>query len=335
MRIAVLLVALVCALLLSAAPVLGRKRQQATTRRHVSIGKQPQAAGPRIYISFHGGGKGSDVNNVWSFSLTGELLSQAVLEGDAVAQGLRSLLLFTDGSMLASNANKDDSRIAQYSPCGADGTRKYMGDFATIGLAHSYGLALGSVPQGNESVVWASNQDTADIAQFSLSGQYEGQLHQFADGEELRSLAFNDQTGVLYVADETQNAVLAYDSRAQVWNSSLSFSVTDPVGLYLDAPRQLLYVGSNDAPSAVFAYDVSASAAGLGRLTQTFKDRGLSHPAGLLVVDAAAGSPTLLALSQDTNTLLAFDAATGAFIRVVIDADQFDDTVEQIMLSPC
>jgi len=117
-------------------------------------------------------------------------------------------------------------------------------------------------------------------------------------------------------------------------DTSLQLSgIVKPIGLYLDTDHQLLYVGSNDKTAGiVMSFDVSPGVVAGGKpapVKQKFvQTKWLSHPAGMLVHNGI-----LYVLSQDTNTLLTFDANSGAFLRVLVA--QFDDKVEQILLSPC
>lgn len=140
--------------------------------------------------------------------------------GDPCAE-LRSALIRDDGTLLVCNAHKTDSRLSVFSACGADGSRSYVSDFADgAHLAHPYGLALGLDAAKGDEVVWASNQNTCDVVQFSAkSGAFQSQVGQLG-ADELRSIAYDNVTAVLYVADKDQNAVLAYNTKTATWGQS-------------------------------------------------------------------------------------------------------------------
>lgn len=168
------------------------------------------SAQPVLYVTMHGGKSG--VNNIYSYDLNGNPISEGVLQGDDNLDGLRSGLIMPDGTLLLANAHKTDSRIAQYSTCDGEGNRDYIADFATSNLAHPYGLALGFDAANGDEVVWATNQDTYDLVQFGTTGSFQEQVKQFGT-EELRSIAFDNKTNVLYIANEDEDAVLAYDTK--------------------------------------------------------------------------------------------------------------------------
>jgi DNA-binding beta-propeller fold protein YncE len=126
-----------------------------------------------------------------------------------------------DGSLLVCNAHKTDSRLSVFSACAADGSRSYVSDFATTHLAHPYGLAIGLDAAKGDEVVWASNQNTCDVVQFSgKSGVFQSQVGQLGT-DEIRSIAYDNVTAVLYVADKDQNAVLAYNTKTATWGQLL------------------------------------------------------------------------------------------------------------------
>lgn len=67
-------------------------------------------------------------------------------------------------------------------------------------------------------MIWVSNQDTFDVTQFgAASGAFQEQVRQFGS-EELRSLAYDQKDNVLYVANENEDAVLAYDTKTDTWS---------------------------------------------------------------------------------------------------------------------
>jgi DNA-binding beta-propeller fold protein YncE len=170
-------------------------------------------------LASQGGSKG--VNNVYSYNMsTGALLSKAVLRGDPSGSEYRSALLFNAGpGMLINVAWKEDSYLALYGACDASsGVRTFSSRFAATHLAHGYGLAAGADAATNQPSVWVSNQNTANVVQFDVQGRFLKALPAFPTGEELRGLAFNPVTGVLYVADKTQNAVKAFNTKTAAWS---------------------------------------------------------------------------------------------------------------------
>ena len=140
-------------------------------------------------------------------------MQQNILEGDDDANELRSGLILPNGTMLLANAHKSDSRIALYSNCDANGKRQYIDDWSADHLAHPYGIVGGLNAASGENVYWVTNQDTYDIVQFNQFGVFQRQVKAFSGGDELRSLAYDTETNVLFIADEDANAVLAYDTR--------------------------------------------------------------------------------------------------------------------------
>lgn len=242
---------------------------------------------------------------------------------------LRSAVILPDGTLLVANAHKTDSSLGHYDVCGSDGTRQYIADWTTSHVSHPYGLAVGaSASQGQESVVWATNQDTFDVVQFGLSSaQWQSQIGQFGTNE-LRGLAYdsNSEKGTLYVANEDTNSVMAYHTVTNEWEPAAFGNITDPVGLFIDIDARQIFIGSNGgsgAASNVFLYDLDTR-----DLTQTYTDPGLQHPAGIVTYNGQ-----MFVLSQTAGTLMQFDIATGALVATPISS--FDDTPEQLVLSPC
>lgn len=169
---------------------------------------------PILYISMHGGKDG--VNNIYSYSLDGTLIQQDVLQGDANADEMRSGIILPDRTLLITNAHKTDSRIVQYSACDSNGNRQYVSDWATTNVAHPYGLASGLDAAAGDQVVWATNQDTFDLVQFGSHGTFQEQVKAFGS-EEIRSIAYDEISNVLYVANENEDAVLAYNTKTSQW----------------------------------------------------------------------------------------------------------------------
>ena len=130
-------------------------------------------------------------------------------------------MLLSNGNLLVANAHKTDSSIMLFGGCDGSGQRQFISDFITTDISHPYGLALGAeVSQGGADVIWVSNQDTFDVTQFgAASGAFQQQVKQFGS-EELRSLAYDQKASVLYVANENEDAVLAYDTKSDTWSTS-------------------------------------------------------------------------------------------------------------------
>ena len=242
---------------------------------------------------------------------------------------LRSAVILPDGTLLVANAHKTSSSLGHYDGCAADGTRQYLEDWATTHVSHPYGLAVGaSASQGQETVVWATNQDTYDVVQFGLaSAAWQSQIGQFGTNE-LRGLAFdaNSEKGTLYVANEDTNSVMAYHTVTDEWEPAAFPNITDPVGLFIDIDARQIFIGSNGGTSAasnVFLYDLDTR-----DLTQTYTDAGLQHPAGMVSYNGQ-----LFVLSQTAGTLMQFDIDSGKLVATPITS--FADTPEQLVLSPC
>jgi len=289
--------------------------------------------GSRLYITFHGGSDDGSINTIQSYDFDGNLLDDDVLTGDTQSE-LRSMLVLPDQTLLVANSHKNDSRIAHYSACGANGKRKYMGDFTGAAhTAHPYGLAFGADLAKADNVLWVSNQDSFDVTQFGATGTFQQQLRAFGT-EELRSIAYNANTGVLYVANEDEDTVLGFETSSHTWNTALKLNVTTPVGLFMDLSKNVLFVGSNNANSTagfVYAFDVSVPANGgvpANKLTQRFTHAHMKHPTGIVV-----RNDEVYILAQKDGNLAQFSYSTGEHIGYVVE--DFDDTVEQIIISPC
>jgi DNA-binding beta-propeller fold protein YncE len=232
------------------------------------------------------------------------------------------MLTMPDGSLLVVNAVDSDSHVAHFSTCGSDSTRTFTGDFSTQSLDHPYGITQGLV--NDELFVWVSNQDTYDIIQYSSNGTYIQTLSLF-NQDALRGIAFDQNKQVLYIADETQNAVLAYDAVNNQLVSSLSIPITSPVGLYIDPVSYILYIGSkNKHNSLVGAFSLSDRS-----FLYNYSDSTLEHPAGI-----ALYQDQLFVLGQKAGTLLVFNTTDQSTITNSLISN-FPDTVEQIIVSYC
>jgi DNA-binding beta-propeller fold protein YncE len=168
-----------------------------------------------------------------------------------------------------------------------------------------------------------SYSSSFDVVQFDIHGAFQSQVFQFGT-EELRSIAYDSLKNILYIANENEDAVLAYDTQSGEFDKSLDFAnITDPIGLFIDPSSRLIFIGSSDSPSAVFVFNLDSR-----QLIQTLGDEGLNHPAGIV-----SQGEKVWVISQKDETLLLFNLTSGNLISTVIGS--FPDTPEQIFFSPC
>jgi len=296
------------------------------------------AAGQYFYLTFHGGHKKHDINNVYRFNIA-DGSSIDVFQDDSSLDELRGLYIRKDGSLLLSNANKDNSKILSYGSCTTGGHRTLQSVFtsydpyANPGLEHPYGIAVS--PSGD---VYVSNQDTDSVTRYyggganmgkpmklppALSGgDYDpGTFAEFYGGNGVRDILF-DKNGMLYVASKDSGGVVVYNSSGYTTHN---ISIDGPVGLAYDSVRNILYIGSEDLQE-VRAWSITAHTF----LPMIFSGYSLSHPAGVAVDSIAQ---ILYVVDQEADSVLAFSTQTGDFLRTVVS--YLDDSPECIILSSC
>jgi DNA-binding beta-propeller fold protein YncE len=142
-----------------------------------------------------------------------------------------------------------------------------------------------------------------------------------ADLTDLRGVAV-DASGYVYVADETGGTVRVLDgvTGAQVGEVACAKCA----GVTFDPATGCVFVGSIDKDH-VYQFEAWPSLAKV----QTFgDDSDLDHPAGI-----AVDGDTVYVASQNSNEILAFSIASGAFLRTVVAA--VPDQLEGIALSGC
>jgi outer membrane protein assembly factor BamB len=254
------------------------------------------------------------------------------------------MAVLSDGSLLVVNSYVEDSRILHFSNCSSTGLRQFIQNITSFhplangGLVHPYGLAV-----LNDGVIFTSSQDSGAVQRFfgpmAPVLEWAGQPYPFpatvlqalASGQDaypgafafwststssLRGIAISS-TGSVYVADEASGMVRVLNSDG---SASTQYPVTTPIGLLLDEPTGRLFVSSNSGP--VYALRLSN-----GEVLTKYTSNEVSHSTGM----ALYGSK-LYVLSQNTQTLVAFDANSGAFLGTLA---QFTDAPEQMLLVSC
>jgi hypothetical protein len=132
----------------------------------------------------------------------------------------------------------------------------------------------------------------------------------------------------LWIANLDHNKVIIVDSTARERGF---ISVHSPIGMYYDALRGIVYVGSKSKKSvggggAVYGIEINTLS-----IVKTFTiigKVGLMHPTGI-----TAYGDTLFVAEQQSNVVIAFNITSERYIRTIIP--RITDPVEQIILSNC
>ncbi len=230
-----------------------------------------------IYISFHGGSKGSSYNNIHVYDLSGNELGKAIdkdtLPDWVTLDELRGFTIGPDGLLYVANAYKDYSNIVRFSYNGTQWV--YDSVFAqgntqqNPGLFHPYSVAFG--PDGN---LYTSSQDTDLVSRFCgpnsacpgnplpsivegfPSGTFISFQKNFTTGAfGIRGINF-DPDNNLYIANEDCNCVYVYDingSLIKTIESTSSVTIDSPVQVQFD-PSGVLYIGSS-GNNAIITYE--------------------------------------------------------------------------------
>jgi len=239
-----------------------------------------------LYVSFHGGKPSSgEINNVYSYPLSGGGSGTPVLGSGGSLRELRCLALRSDGSLLVNNAYKDDSRVVGYSTCTGGGTRSFVSTVVSNepGLSHPYGITVAS-----NGDIYVSNQDSNSVTRYDAygnplplppalaNGDYNpGTFAQYDPSSNgIRGLTF-DAKGNLWVASEDTNQVTAYNPSGY---SVVNISVSGPVGVFFESATNKLYIGSKSS-NTVKVWNLSTN----NWSSLEFSDPNLSHPAGIAV----------------------------------------------------
>lgn len=265
------------------------------------------------YVSIHGGDKKG--NNLLSFNMFGQLVSEHVLDSSSVRlRELRGFLVLEDESLLVANAHKGEGKILHFGPAlSYSRPRPYIGLFcehdstANPGLLQPFSVRLG--PDNN---VYVSDQGaskkkgkTNGITRYvGLNQRGSGEPMEIppwwvehADGplfpgtvipsaakaqpgvKRVRDILFGPD-GFLYVADEKRNEVRRYDKKTFEYIDSVvgaTSGLDTPVHLLLSDDARFLFVGSRNN-NTVLRYDFKNA------VVETFVQSGaggLDGPAGM------------------------------------------------------
>jgi len=267
---------------------------------------------PKFYVSFHGGGGKSNIDTVLSYTMQGIQLG-SVFSNDANFDELRGMFIDSRTNQLyVANAHDANSMILTFSDCVPGGTRNYVGTFSASGLAHPYGIG-----QWN-TTIFATNQDTNLVTYYDSSGNVLGTFA--AQISAPRGIAF-DVNGNVYIASE-DNSVKVYTSTGVYL---MQIAVTVPIGLWYDAPTNLLYISSNSkSHPGVYVWNCASQTLNSTR----FHSSSLVHPCGIVV-----SGDDLYVIGQKSATLVHFSISTGKFIEVLVNFT--GDLPEQLIISPC
>lgn len=117
-----------------------------------------------FYLSFSGESS-SPINNVYALSTSGATTSTQVLDPARAYQELRGMAFDAEGRLYVCQAKKSASAILRFSAAVMDGTRAFVGQYATpgssSGLLHPYQPVFGL--DGN---LYVSSQDTNVVTGF-------------------------------------------------------------------------------------------------------------------------------------------------------------------------
>lgn len=279
-----------------------------------------------LFTTFHGAIL--DVDNIYMYSLSGELLSENVISNaeEKKLKGLRSLRYEpTLKSVLFTNSNTEDSRImllntseASDFSCTGSGLAQYY--LVSDTLVHPYGVDVGF--NGNDILV--SNQGDPKnppqtIMHYIFSG-YEYTASIFAEVHTPRGLLTMQlgDTRRVFVCDKGTDSVLQFDSQGQQVDG-FKLAVKNPIALCalydsaIVGSNPWILVSSNDNEKpAVYAFDAQ-SGGSFKIYKRRFEHSHLVHPCGIDIL-----GDTLYALSQDTKKLLTFSLTSGQFLRILV-----------------
>lgn len=132
----------------------------------------------------------------------------------------------------------------------------------------------------------------------------------------------------LWITNEELNLVLVLDEQAREVGAII---IKNPVHLYFDAQRGLVFVGSKSSKvkgggGAVYAIDIHTR-----QVVKTFSLLGkakMNHPTGIAVYD-----DILFVGEQQENVLLTFNVTTQRFLRQIVS--KFSSDIEHVIISDC
>ena len=150
-----------------------------------------------------------------------------------------------------------------------------------------------------------------------------------SNGDGVRDVEIDDVNGLIFVAMETLEIVLVYETSndyKNVFNISCGTDA-EPIGLAMN--QQLypntIFIGDNGY-NTIFSiqYEPELKTYQQNWETKTMSD--LSHPAGL-----AVNEKYVYVVAQNHNDILQFEASTGDYIQKFADFDKLDVTGENLL----
>ena len=289
----------------------------------------------RWYITFHGGSRSHDWNNIHAFDLSGKPVGK-MLDTTGLPRGmelreLRGFAFGNDGDLYVSNAWEGGSHILRFSGSLNDrGRHEFREVFveqhaSNPALSHPFDVTFGSdghlfVPSQDTNVVTRYFGPTAStspgapmpvppaIRALGLSNVPPGTFvpsHRHADHGlmAVRGIAFGPD-GNLFVVDRDENAVKIYDGRSGHHVKTIRHRVlASPIHILPQPDSRRLLVGSRDR-HAIIAIDVDT-----GECNEfiTSGSGGLRSPGGF----AFGPDGNLYVASRDTRRILRYHPESG------------------------
>lgn len=294
---------------------------------------------PYLYVSFHGGTKKHDINQIFQYSRNGCLLNANILHHNigvlprVYPRELRGIAVLSDGSLAVNSAFKSNSQVLRYGVCTETSPRRQflevlIGMSQHPSLVHPFGIAA----RGRQVVV--SSQDTCSVTLFDLSPNDSSVVGETLvasflpcelNGEVkgVRGVAF-DQRGVIYVAVKQRQGLVVFNNTAP-GKPLGSFHCDECVGVFFDESSGFVFAGSS-AQNEVYALEPWPSL----KKVKTFASKELRHPAGLAIF-----KDSLFVASQENSVILEFHLHSASFIGTSISTHLPKDAIESIAMSPC
>jgi DNA-binding beta-propeller fold protein YncE len=290
----------------------------------------------RWYISFHGGDRSLEWNNIHIYDLDGKPIGKALatdsFPNDLQLRELRGFAFGPDGDLYVANAYKDASQVLRFGGVpGGDDKHPFLGVYveqhhANPGLDHPFDVVFGP-----DKHLYVPSQDTNVVGRYygpqSTDGQAghpmpfppalsKGDLKKLLPGtfvpsekhaprgvRTVRRAIFGPE-GNLYVADRDTDSIKKYDGKSGEYLREYRHRhLTKPVHLAFRSGDRVLLAGSRNS-NAVFAIDTET-----GDVSLLIKPGmgGLEAPAGM----AFGPDGKLYICSRETKQILRFDAKTG------------------------
>ena len=143
----------------------------------------------------------------------------------------------------------------------------------------------------------------------------------------IRAIVWVENLQQLWVANENLHRVLIVDSMGKFVGT---IKIKNPVGLFFDRPRNMVFVGSkksSKSTGAVFGVNIFTK-----RVVKLFTLLGgetMNHPTGIVV-----SGDVLFVAEQSMNVVLTFNVTSERYIKEIIGKMNYGG-IEHIALSGC